>query len=244
MSPKIFVGTLYSGESEFQDCCKAIKDQQEVIIKHKVISNKPEYEAHNLLWEEWEKSKLDYDLFVKIDADTVLNSDSALFRISKLFHDIKITGAQILLHDYFTEDLIAGLNVFSKKVIFKPSRRKLFADHADKQNTNVLKGDSVRHLNPIGFHCINPNEKQSFHYGFHRALKGQNKIIKRCAEVWLDKKDNARAWALAGAMSKKWYLRRNTDYGDHRFEYLFKELKCKDRLIKEVEFYANKILSK
>lgn len=243
MAKKIFVGTLYSGEAEFEACCKEIDKQSGVEVHQKVISFLPEYKAHNKLWSYWEKVKDDFDLFVKIDADTVLNDNFALLKISELFNDINVTGAQILLHDYFTDDLIAGLNVFSKQVIFKPSRRRLFADHADKNNINILKGDSVMHLNPIGFHCVNPNEKQSFHYGFHRALKGQRNIIKKCAKVWLDKKDYSRAWALAGAMSKSWNLFPKFDYGDKIFETKFKENYPISDNLDKIEKFALKITS-
>ena len=124
MAKKIFVGTLYSGESEFEACCKEIEKQIGVEVHQKVFSFLPEYAAHNELWSYWEKVKDNFDLFVKVDADTVLNDNFALLKISQLFNDIDVTGAQILLHDYFTDDLIAGLNVFSKQVIFKPSRRR------------------------------------------------------------------------------------------------------------------------
>ena len=87
----------------------------------------------------------------------------------------------------------------------------------------MLKGESVRHLAPIGWHCRTPHPRQAFHFGLHRALKKQRAMIARCAEVWLVERDEARAWALAGAMSAvSW--RHHSDYGDEHFQAVFRAL--------------------
>lgn len=225
-APRIFVGTLACGEAEFDDCCAAIAGQQDVQVTHKIIQDRPEYEAHNELWGAWNAVKVNHDVFVKVDADTVLNRDTALLEIAALFQNRDVTGAQILLHDYFTDRLISGLNAFSPAVVFKPARTRLFADHADTGHKVVLKGDAVAHLAPIGWHGRNPHAKQAFHYGFHRKLKGQMDTLRRVAQMWQDRQDDAREWALAGALSARWWHR--ADYradgfsraflrmGDHR----------------------------
>ena len=241
MKPRIFVGTLYCQEAEFKDCCNAINNQIGVDVTHKVIANMPEFEAHNELWRVWEKVKNNYDLFFKIDADTILIGDDALLKASYLFNDKTITSAQILLHDYFTDDLISGLNIFTKSVSFRPSLNKLFADHADINNKKILKGEPVKFLAPIGFHCLNPNDIQSFHYGYHRALKKQKEIIKKCANVWLKKRDSSRAWALAGAISKDWSLFPKYDYKDKYFERKFKKYEPISDRLNEIEAFALKI---
>src|SRR5207249_363056 len=84
----------------------------------------------------------------------------------------------------------------------------------------VLKGEPVRHLAPIGWHCRAPHPCQAFHFGLHRALKEQEAMIARCAAVWLVERDDARAWALAGAMSAG-ALRHHVDYGDAGFQAAF-----------------------
>src|SRR5207244_7805729 len=87
----------------------------------------------------------------------------------------------------------------------------------------VLKGEPVRRLAPIGWHCRAPHPCQAFHFGRHRALKEQEAMIARCAGVWLVERDDARAWALAGAMSAG-ALRHHVDYGDAGFQAAFSAL--------------------
>ncbi len=241
-SPRIFVGTLECGEAEFEECRAAIQGQLGVIVTHMVISNQPELEAHNQLWSAWATHKHDHDLMVKVDADTVLSRPTALKEISDLFDDPAVTGAQILLHDYFTDQLIAGLNAFSPVVEFKHSKSRLYADHADSNHGVVLKGDVVSHLAPIGWHCVAPHPRQAFHYGLHRELKKQRDVIRRCARAWLKNRDDARSWALIGAMAAGWRLRRHFDYGDKRFETAFQKFEAKGERESIVEDYAKTLV--
>ncbi len=236
--PRIFVGTLACGEAEFEECCRAIRDQQQVTLTHHVISDQPEFEAHNQLWEAWADAKANYDLMVKVDADTVLSRATALAEIHTLFADPAVTGAQILLHDYFTDRLIAGLNAFSPAVTFRQSSSRLFADHADSNHNVVLKGKTVAHLAPIGRHCTYPHPRQAFHYGLHRTLKKQHDVIKQCASVWLAKRDEPRSWALVGAMAAGWRLKNHFDYGDNRFEAAFSHFEANLNRLAEIEDYA------
>lgn len=202
---RIFVGTMTCGEAEFDACCDAVRNQTGVIVTHHIIRDLPEYAAHNALWAAWGGAKSSHDLFVKIDGDTILNRGTALAEIAALFQNPDVTGAQILLMDYFTNDLISGLNAFSSVVQFRAARRRLFADHADTGHKVVLKGDAVAHLAPIGFHCRDPHALQAFHYGFHRALKRQTATIAKIAHAHQAHPTLAREWALAGAASARWW---------------------------------------
>ena len=222
--PRIFVGTLTCGESEFDSCCAAIFAQTGVSVTHHVIRNQPEFEAHNMLWAAWNDNKTTHELFVKIDADTVLNRDTALFEISNLFKNPHVTGAQIPIHDYFTDDLINGLNAFSPRVIFKNAKHKLFADHADRGHEIVLKRDDVAHLAPIAWHGQNPSPRQSFHFGFHRKLKGQTEVLRKTANAWLKYGDTSREWALAGAANAKWWMIGQTHYNSRAFQKNFTKM--------------------
>jgi hypothetical protein len=236
--PRIFVGTLACGEAEFDNCCHAVATQQGVEVNHHVIANQPEFEAHNQLWDAWGRAKAGCDLFVKVDADTILSRPTALAEVFALFANPSVTGAQILLHDYFTDRLIAGLNAFSPVVTFRKSSRRLFADHADSNHNFLLKGEVVAHLAPIGWHCTHPHPRQAFHFGLHRALKKQHEVIRQCAKVWLEKRDVPRSWTLIGAMAAGWRLRKHFDYGDDRFERAFERFLMDDKRHAEAEAYA------
>lgn len=198
--PKIFVGTLESGETEFTDCAKAIQNQSGVTVNHQVVSGLPEGEAHSRLWERWNTAKKSHDLFVKVDADTVLVDDGALLRVWKLFEsDPEVTGVQIYLQDYFSDSFIAGLSAFSPDVLFTPSNDPLKPDHADTGHKKVLKPESLLNLAPIGFHAPRPGFEQSLFYGYHRFLKGQYPILLKVMEAYKVEKDEPRRNALLGA---------------------------------------------
>ena len=223
-TPRVFVGTLACGEAEMVESAAAIAAQEGVAVTHVVIADKPELEAHNSLWEAWRMRQSSHDIFVKVDADTVLNRPTALAEIAALFRNPEVTGAQILLHDYFTDSLIAGLNAFSRAVIFREGSDRLFADRVDTNHRIVLKGEATHHLAPIGWHCQDPHPRQAFHFGLHRQLKRQHDVIARVARVWLIARDSARGWAIAGANAAGWRLRRHFDYADPAFERAFERL--------------------
>ena len=238
-APRIFVGTLACGEAEFEDCCEAIAQQKNVLVHHHIISDLPEFDAHKKLWKDWSSQKQKFDLFVKVDADTVLSRNTALNEIHNLFSDPSVTGAQILLHDFFTNQLIPGLNAFSLSVSFRTSRNRLFADHSDYNHNVVLKGDAVKYLAPIGFHSPRPHPKQAFHFGLHRTLKKQYDILKRCSEVWLEQRDECRSWALTGALATNWWMKWGFDYESHLFQKMFLKFYNDSKRLEKVEKYAS-----
>ncbi|MFZ4808750.1 MAG: hypothetical protein ACOYLQ_15960 [Hyphomicrobiaceae bacterium] len=238
---RIFVGTLACGEAELDDCRQAVARQTGVQVRQLVIENRPELEAHNALWDAWNAERHQHDLFVKVDADTVLMRDTALAEIGGLFEDPDVTGAQILLQDYFTDNLIAGLNSFSGAVKFHRSNDRLFTDRVDYGHVKVMKGPPVAHLAPIGWHCLRPHARQAFHFGLHRALKKQNDVIGRVAEVWLRERDDARGWALAGAASAGFRFNARFDYSDKNFERKFDSLNDPARRADLIEHFARRV---
>lgn len=195
--PRVFFGTMYSDESEFEESRQMIHSQKDLLeIKHVVIEGLEEREAHNILWQSWNSFKNDFDLFVKVDADTILGDEYSISRVWSLFRENpRVTGVQVRLKDYYTDDLISGLNFFSPAVVFKTSP-SLYCDRVDTNHDIVLKGEIVEHLEPIGLHCKDPTLRQSFHYGLHRMLKNQKDVIRK---VLVAKREPAREYALLGA---------------------------------------------
>lgn len=201
--PRVFVGTLHSGEAEFEECKRLIVAQEQVSITHHVISGLPEKEAHNALWDAWDAHKTTHDLFVKVDADTVLAHETVIARAwFEIFAQNKrVTGLQLRLQDFYTGGLIAGLNFFTPRVTFARSQ-ELFCDHVDGNHDIVLKGESLGHhaaMEPAGFHCLYPNDEQAFHFGLHRALKGQVHVLSQVLQHNAVAPHHARELALEGA---------------------------------------------
>ena len=224
---KVFVGTMFSGEGDFEECIQSINRQRNVEVKHFIVKNLPEREAHNTLFSEWNNQKENFDFFTKIDADTVLSHPFILENFGKMFQsNSRFTSIQAPLHDYFTNELINGLNSFVPRVVFNPSP-ELYCDRVDtNHDVQVKSSEVVRELNPAGYHCYSATPRQAFHFGLHRKLKGQNDIINRVAMAYEVNKwpgmVDARAFALAGAGAASQCAGEH-NYTDTKFEELFQK---------------------
>lgn len=224
----IFVGTMSCGEGDTQKCIEAISKQKHVDVLHKVIWDLPEKEAHNELWKAWgeAKQKPNCHLFIKIDADTVLAHDEVLWDIFNLFaSNQKLTGVQAYIKDFYTDESIYGLNCFSSSVVFNETTDPLMCDrNVDTNHNIVLRGkDLPASLNPAAYHCFHSNEKQSFHYGLHRSLKGQKDILTKVKRAWIKNGDDRRLWALFGDKFSYCFDKKNGfNYNDKKFLEIFK----------------------
>lgn len=200
---KIFVGTMHCGEGDFEMSKRWVEQQQNVEVTHKIISDLPEPEAHRQLYAAWEEARATHDVFVKIDADTVLIADDTLETIGSLFKaNDRLTGVQCSLNDYFTNSLIFGLNAYSPKIKLLSPDNDLYPDRIDPPHIHdvVLRGEQLpTSLQPAGYHCHFSNDAQSFHYGLHRALKNKVDELSRVNAVWQQLHDRARGLALMGA---------------------------------------------
>lgn len=225
--PRVFVGTMFTQEGDFQKAAAQIQAQEGVIVRHFIVADLKEKEAHNALWHAWKEARDDQDLFVKIDADTVLASPQTLAQICALFAaDPRVTGLQAPLHDYMTNSLINGLNAFSPKVIFNDTQDELYCDRAVDTGHNVVlrERDLPAELIPAGYHCHHANEMQGFHYGVHRMMKGQKSIIHQVTVSWDRDRDRIRGFALIGAlMAGRFFKDRRFNYSDVEFIAAFEE---------------------
>lgn len=216
---------MYTQEGDFENCCAAIRSQSGVTVTHHVISGLKEKEAHNALWAAWRSAQRTHDVFVKVDADTVLASDTTLMTICELFErDRRVTGLQAPLHDHMTDDLINGLNAFSPVVVFNDTRDDLYCDRqVDVGHDIVIRVPNLPDsLVPAGRHCHFSTDRQAFHYGLHRMLKNQTTIIDRVRTAWKRDRDRIRAYALMGAQfSYRFTSDRKFNYDDAEFNDAF-----------------------
>ena len=242
---KIFVGTMRSGEEEFYESRKCILAQRNVEVVHFIIDSLPEYEAHNALWSAWNDVKKGFDIFIKVDADTLVDDPDKFSKIAEEFQkNSRLTGMQIPLHDYFMDGPVLGLNCFSPKVIFTPARSRLHADHADSGHDIVYRNEQVAHLAPAGRHCAYPNDKQAFHYGLHRMKKNQRETILKVYRAWKSSGGNARLIALYGAHAGATSSAEH-DYNSAGFTQVFNRLMSsgifEDQNLRELEAFMKSL---
>lgn len=167
---RFLVGTLYSGENEFEECLRSIKSQSNQDFDHLIISNLPEIEAHYKLYRTFLEKTKEYELLIKVDADCVLTSDQLFQGIVDKFKAtpwLEVMNIGVL--DFFTDEMIAaGIQIYRNTVKWK------FQDtlYPDIPILDLKKFQYDRsELAPAAWHCKNPSIPQAFHFGIHRGLK-------------------------------------------------------------------------
>jgi hypothetical protein len=205
---KIFVGVISCGEGDKDRSFSSIEAQERGNIISDVeifkIDDLSEKKAHDLLHEAFRDASMNnYDVLIKVDADTVLAHQQIFINICEQFvANPKVTKVQAPLHDYFIDDLLNGLNSFSRNVKFRKSCDTLFCDRVDEaHNVRLYQRDLPQSLIPAGFHCHYATECQAFHYGLHRELKGQKDTLALVKKAFQKNRDRIRGMALLGAQA-------------------------------------------
>lgn len=173
--PKILIGTLYSGETQFPDCVTALERQNYKNWEHKVFRFLSNKQAHNALYRYFMRSSGDFDLFLKLDADMVFSRKTCLQEIIMIFEEnVNLVHLQSAVHDWLTNSPIMGLHVFRNDIKWNISNEKLFVDLEPEIRGERL--DLWDHPAPFVIHNPNPSKFQAFHFGVHRALKAMQPL--------------------------------------------------------------------
>ena len=210
---KILVGTLYTIENEFDECVAAINGQSYTNFEHFVLKNLPNKEAHDTLYSAFMERKDEFDLFIKVDADMVIEDDDLFAKIVNKFRNNDwLKDLEIAVYDFFSDHLIWGMHTYRNNVTWRHNEEDLFVDVCPIEPHERLY--DYQDLAPAAIHCKNPSLFQSFHCGVHRALKvlqaGRNSVMKeysrshwenleRTRRNFLLKKDRRLGFAVLGA---------------------------------------------
>jgi hypothetical protein len=113
----------------------------------------------------------DYDLFIKLDADMVFNTNNAIQKIVGFwFEQNKPDMISLAVHDCIPDTLVMGVHIFSKNCRWDlETHDGLFVDPAPS-----FPGHRVKTYDapaPLVNHMPNPSPETAFHYGLHRAIK-------------------------------------------------------------------------
>jgi len=178
---KLLVGTLYTNENEFEECCRSINEQTYKNYDHFIIRNLPNKEAHIKLFKSFLENGDKYDVLIKVDADMVLVKET-LFEgiVQKLIENKWADIYSIAVQDFFSDQLIWGLNAYRNTVRWNLTKESLFVDRPEVPVEKYLSDNNE--LAPAAIHCKNPSPFQAFHYGVHRGLK----VIQRDRRVKLE----------------------------------------------------------
>jgi hypothetical protein len=209
---RILVGTLYTIENEFAECCASIKAQTHQNFEHLVIQGLPNKEAHDTLYRTFEQRAAEFDMMIKVDADMVIENRCLFEKIvSRFAADPQLNWLCLQVHDFYCNRLIWGLNIFRNTIRWLYRTESLFVDHNVDPASVTRRQLSDPELTPAALHCKNPAPFQAFHFGFHRGQKcAQPGRIAAKREVlqwtlfrdvllhYRGTGDGRLAWALAG----------------------------------------------
>ena len=167
---RVLVGTLYSGEREYDTCLEALRNQRYMLHRHFVIEHLPEKAAHDQLYQRFMEHAHGYELFFKLDADMVLADENRLGAAVAIFEQQPhLDHAVFTVHDWMTDSTIVGLNMYRSRVQWAKRDGEPFAD-APPQITGQRRCIR-RPPSPLALHSPDPSPAQAFHYGLHRGLK-------------------------------------------------------------------------
>ncbi len=209
---RILVGTLYTIENEFEECCAAIRAQTHQNFEHLVLKGLPNKEAHDRLYRTFEQRCHEFDLMIKVDADMVIENRFLFEKIVNKFQaDRNLNWLCMQVHDFYCNRLIWGLNVYRNTIRWKYRDEQLFVDLIMDPLSLKKKELHDRELAPAAIHCKNPSPYQAFHFGFHRGQKCaqpgrirasrqtlQWKIFNDVLKHFHETRDVRLAYALAG----------------------------------------------
>lgn len=166
---KVYVGTLYSGENEYDECLDSIHRQSYTNYEHFIFKNLPNKEAHSTLFSSFIQMANQFEVLIKVDADMVLTNELVFENIVKKMEENKwLDIFSIAVYDFFSDQLIYGLNAYRNSLRWDTENELVFVDYPSGQYT-TFADDKI--LAPAAIHCKNPSRFQAFHYGIHRGVK-------------------------------------------------------------------------
>ncbi|MBE0472138.1 MAG: hypothetical protein IBX55_21850 [Methyloprofundus sp.] len=212
---KVKVITLFSGESEYQECKISVKRQTVSFqVDHFFIEGKSKPEAHNILYSTIMSESSEYDYFVKLDADMIFTSDNALEKIINYAIASNSGIFSIPVHDYMTDSMIWGLNVYKSGVKWFVETDNLFTDQQRIDGCYKKEKKKLDKCESLVSHASMATDFQGYIFGVHRAAKiiqyesvdfrfghsfGQLQTLKLVLERYKKNNSKVAASALVGA---------------------------------------------
>ena len=167
--PRVMIGTLCSGEPEFEACVQSINRQSYGNFEHVIISNLPKKQAMDALYRKFLAS--DFEILVKIDADMVVLDERFIERIVNVLRwNPKTALLQMAITDFYSGCEMQGVNAYTKQMTWSSATQdSLFTDKTNTRSDMRLVVWTTFRRSVI--HAPNSDEFRAFHFGVHRAIK-------------------------------------------------------------------------
>jgi hypothetical protein len=166
---RLLVLTLSSGESALPVLTEQLASQSFQDFEHQVIRGLPNQAAHNRLYRTIMDRASQFELFLKLDADMTLRSQTSLdeaVRAIEAYPDVRHFAFKVW--DFFTDEQTLGVHMFRSGVSWGTVRDDLFVD-PDPPNVKQLLWDGTPA--PFVNHGEVVSDFECFAYGVHKFLK-------------------------------------------------------------------------
>lgn len=169
---KILIGILKVDEPQFDALITSIKDQLSKGDDTFVLEGYSKHEAHDLLFRRFTALSSDFDIFLKMDADMIIERDDFLSFIRQQFNTHKgLDWLHLHIWDSILGTYISGLNAFSNRVRWSKNSDNLFTDRkqiaSSIQSQRIIDEPTEKWVS----HCKNATFEQAYNFGSHRAVK-------------------------------------------------------------------------
>jgi hypothetical protein len=217
------------------------------------IKNKTNAEAHNALYKIIMDESDEFDYFVKLDADMVFKKQSSLKVLMASTVESGADFFSIPVHDYMTNSMIWGLNVYKSGVKWLLGTEALFTDQQHLNGVYLSAKKNLTVNESLVSHAEDPSEFQAFVFGVHRASKvlqtesdrfllghawGQLNTLFNVVEAYKKHGGKKRAFAIIGAYFTLNKLNKNNGlYRKEDFLEEFNSLCFESDLIKSLSFF-------
>ena len=166
---RLLILTLSSGEAALPVLVSQLAAQTFTNFEHEIISGLPNQAAHNRLYRTIMERASSFDLFLKLDADMTLRSDTSLddaVRATDRRPDAQHFAFRVW--DCFTEEETLGVHIFRSGVRWGEVTDELFVD-PDPPGVRQLLWDGPPA--PFVDHGGIVSDFECFAFGVHKFLK-------------------------------------------------------------------------
>jgi len=167
--PRVLILTLSSGEAALPVLTRQLTTQSFQDFEHEIISGLPNQAAHARLYRTIMDRASSFDLFLKLDGDMTLRSDSALadmVRAIAAHPDYQHFAFQVW--DCFTDEETLGVHAFRSGVRWNVITDELFVDPDPPNARQMLwQGPPAPFVN----HGEVVSDAECFAFGVHKFLK-------------------------------------------------------------------------
>ena len=166
---RLLILTLSSGEAALPVLTGQLSRQTFRDFDHEVIGGLPNQAAHNRLYRTITERAASYDLFLKLDADMTLRSDSSLAEAVRATDEHPETEHfAFTIWDCFTEEETLGVHMFRSGVSWGEISDDLFVDPDPPNAAQILwQGPPAPFVN----HGEVVSDFECFAFGVHKFLK-------------------------------------------------------------------------